>query len=86
MTLEDFQLIDNEPIDNSFIKRDCLQKYHQQGANLNDSNQNVDFILGENNNYHQIGNAYLEFDITIRNTAGFFIDGSNITLMNNAFA
>ena len=64
-----------------------MKIYHQQGANLNDPDQNVEFIFGENNNYHQIGNSYLEFDITVRNTAGNFIDdGSNIRLINNAFA
>ena len=60
--------------------------YHQQGANLNDSNQSVEFIIGENNNYYQIGNAYLEFDITVRNTAGNFTNASVIRLVNNAFA
>ena len=40
--------------------------YHQQGANLNNSDQQVEFIFGEKNNYHEIGNAYLEFDITVR--------------------
>ena len=86
MSLEDFQLIDNEPIDNSIIKRDYTKVYHNQGANLNDSNQNVDFIFGENNNYHQIGNAYLELDITVRNTAGNFTNASAIRLVNNGFA
>ena len=86
MRLEDFQLIDNEPIDNSIVKRDYTKIYHQQGANLNDSNQNVEFLFGENNNYHQIGNAYLEFDITVRNTAGNFTNASVIRLVNNAFA
>ena len=66
MSLEDFQLLDNESFDNSIIKRDFLKIYHQQGAQLNDSDQNIKFIFGENNNYHQIGNAYLEFDITVR--------------------
>ena len=66
MSLEDFQLLDNEPIDNSIIKRDFLKVYHQQGAQLNQSDQNIEFIFGENSNYHQIGNAYLEFDITVR--------------------
>ena len=86
MSLEDFGLIDNEPIDNSIIKRDYTKVYHNQGANLNDSNQNVDFIFGENNNYHQIGNAYLELDITVRNTAGNFTNASAIRLVNNGFA
>ena len=66
MSLENFQLIHNEPIDNSIVKRDYTKVFHQSGANLNDSNQIVECIFGENNNYHQIGNAYLEFDITIR--------------------
>ena len=86
MSLENFQLIDNEPIDNSIVKRDYTKVYHQQGANLNDCNQNVECIFGENNNYHQIGNAYLEFDITVRNTAGNFTNASVIRLVNNAFA
>ena len=86
MSLEDFQLIDNEPIDNSIVKRDFTKVYHQSGANLNDVNQNVEFIFWENNNYHQIGNAYLEFDITVRNTAGNFTNASVIRLVNNAFS
>ena len=86
MSLEDFQLIDNYQIDNSIVKRDFTKVYHQSGANLNDVNQNVEFIFGENSNYHQIGNAYLEFDITVRNDAGNFTNASVIRLVNNAFA
>ena len=86
MSLEDFELIDNEPIDNSIVKRDYTKVYQQQGANLNDSNQNVEFIFGENNNYHQIGNDYLEFDITVGNTPGNSTNASVIRLVNNAFA
>ena len=86
MSLEDFQLIDNSSIDNSIVKRDYTKVYHQQGANLNDSNQNVEFIFGKNNNYNQIGNACLEFDITVRNTAGNFTNASVTRLVNNAFA
>ena len=82
MSLDDFQLKGIEPIDNSIIKREYTKVYHQQGANLNDSNQNKDFIFGENNNYHQIGNSHLEFDITVRDTAGNFTDGSVIRLVN----
>ena len=66
MSLEDFQLLDNEPFDNSIFKRGFTKIYHQQGAQLNQSDQNIEFILGENNNYHQTGNAYLEFNITVR--------------------
>ena len=88
MSLEDFQLIDNESIDNSIIKRDFIKVYHQQGAQLNDPDHNIEFIFGDNNNYHQIGNSYLQFDITLRPQipANAFNDVSPIRLVNNAFA
>ena len=66
MSLEDFQLLDNEPFDNSIIKRDFTKIYHQQGAQLNQSDQSIEFIFVEKNKYHQIGNGYLEFNITVR--------------------
>ena len=85
--LEDFQLLDNEPFDNSVVKRDFLKVYHQQGAQLNQSDQNVEFIFGENNNYHQLGSAYLEFDITIRrNDGNNFGANDAIRLTNNGLA
>ena len=86
MSLENFRFFDNEPFDNSILKRDHLKIYHQHGANINDPDQNVEFIFGENNNYYQFFNAYLEFDITVRDTAGVFTNASNITLLNNALA
>ena len=88
MSLEDFQLLDNESFDNSIIKRDFLKVYHQQGAQLNDADQNIEFIFGENTNFHQIGNAYLEFDITVgaENAADAFVDDSPIRLTNNGLA
>ena len=91
MSLEEFHLIDNEPLDNSIVKRDYIKVYQQQGANLNDSNQNVDFVFRENNNYNQIGNAYLEFAISFRKIVEIpnnlnFIDTDQIRLMNNCFA
>ena len=86
MTLEDFQLLDNEPFDNSIIKRDFTKVYHHQGAQLNQSDQNIDFIFGDNKNYYQIGNNYLEFNITVRksDTTNFHIEDP-IRLVNNAF-
>ena len=72
MSLEDFQILDNEPFDNSIKERDFLKVCHQQGAQLNQSDQNVEFIFGENNNYHQIGNGFLEFDTTVRKNDGTF--------------
>ena len=35
MSLEDFQLLDNEPIDDSIFKRACTKIYHRQGDQLN---------------------------------------------------
>ena len=91
MSLEDFQLIDNEPIDDSIIKRDFIKIYHQQGAQLNDLDQNIEFNFGENNNYHQIGNSYLQFDITVRKADNINFNNDPavnevIRLVNNASA
>ena len=86
MSFEDFQLLDNEPVDKSIVKREYLKKYHQQGTNLNNPDQNVEFMFGENTKYHQIGNAYLEFDITVRDTAGAFTNASNTRLTNKVLA
>ena len=85
MSLGDFQLLDNEPMDNSITKRDS-KIYHQQGAQLNDPDQNIEFIFGENNNYHQIGNSYLQFDITVQDPTAGFNANAEIRLVNNAFA
>ena len=61
--------------------------YHKQGAQLNQSDQNIEYIFGENNNYHQLGNGYLEFDITVqKNDSTNFHYDDPIQLSNNAFA
>ena len=86
MSLGDCQLKDNEPIDNSINERDFLKAYHQPGAKLNDSDQSVEFMFGQNINYHQIGNAYLEFDTTVRNPAANFDNISELRLFANGFA
>ena len=87
MSLEDFQLLDNEPLDNSIIRRHFTKIYHRQGDQLNQSDQIIEFIFGEFNNYHQTGNAYLEFNITVRkkDSTNFHKEDS-IHLVNNAFA
>ena len=87
MSLEDFQLLDNEPLDNSIIKRDFTKIYHRQGDQLNQSHQNIEFLFGENKNYHQICNAYLEFNNTVRksDTTNFHNDDP-IGLVFNGFA
>ena len=87
MSLEDFQLLDIEPIDNSIIKRDFNKIYHQQGAQLNQSDQNIEFVFGENINYHQIGNGYLEFNISVRKSDSTnFHTEDPIRLLNNGYA
>ena len=45
MSLEDFQLLDNESIGNSIIKRDFTKTYHRQGDQLNQSDQNIEFYF-----------------------------------------
>ena len=87
MSLEDFQALYNEPFDNSIIKRGFTKTFHQQGAQLRQSDQNIEFAFGENNNYHQIGNSHSEFDITVRknDTTNFHIEDP-IRFLNNGFA
>ena len=86
MSFENFESIDNEIFDNSIIKSDFLKVYHQQGANLNGPDQNVKFIFGELNKYHQIGNAYLQFGLAVRKTDDTNFKDEAIRLINNAFA
>ena len=43
-----------------------MKIYNQQRAQVNEAYQETDFFFGDNNNYHQIGNRNLEFDITLR--------------------
>ena len=50
MSLEHFQSLDNEPFDNSVLERDFTKIYHIQGDQLNQSDQNIEFIFVENNN------------------------------------
>ena len=91
LSLEDFQILDNETIDSSIIKRDFLKLYHQQAASSNVSVQNIEFMFCQNNNYHQIGNAYLHYELTIERDVAVaanrvLVNGHAIRLVNNAFA
>ena len=47
----------------------------------------MEVVFGENSNYHQIGKAYLEFDIKVRKNVGtnFHYDDP-VRLVNNGFA
>ena len=86
MNLEDFHLLDNTPFNNSISERKFLKLWHQQGAQLNDPNQEIEFIFGENNNYHQCGNSYLEFDTSVRGPTAAFNKNAEIRMGNNGFA
>ena len=86
MSLEDFELLDNEPYNHTIKKRDFLKVYHQQGAQLNNADQNIEIIFGEINNYHQLGNSYLEYDITVRSQVAGFNNDAAIRLTKNGFA
>ena len=87
MRSEYLQLLDSELFDNSIKKRDFSKVDHQQGAQLNQSDQNFEFIFGENNNYHQIGDSYLEFHNTVQKKGGTnFLYDDPIGLVNNALA
>ena len=46
MSLDDFQLLDNEPHDNSINKRDFTKLYRKQGAQLNQSDQSFELSFG----------------------------------------
>ena len=43
MSAEDFQLIDNEKVDDSIIKRVFIKIYHQSGANVDAENSQILF-------------------------------------------
>ena len=87
MSAEDFEMIDDSKIDDSIIKRDFIKIYHQHGAEVNNENQNIKFFFGENLNYIQIGNAYLEIDILVRKADRTnFANADDIRLVNNGLA
>ena len=74
MSAENFQLVADSKIDDSIIKRDFIKRYHQHGAEVNDENQNIKFYFGENLNYIQIGNSYLEIGIEVKKADGIKSD------------
>ena len=63
MSLELFQKIDEETIGILNVKRDFIRIHHQQETQLKHTDQNIDFISGQINNDHQIGNAYIQYGI-----------------------
>ena len=69
MKLEDYHLTEDSPIDTSIIKRDFTKIYQQYGARKNHVDRIFEIISGENNIYHENGNSFLQYDITIRKVA-----------------
>ena len=58
---------------------------------MNDSDQTKEYIFGENKNYQQVRNAYLQFELTIEKDVAVaanrvLVKGDAIRLVNNAFA
>ena len=87
MTAVDFQLLSEEKIDDSFINCEFIKIYHQSGANVNSEKSNIKFYFGENHNFIQVCNGFLENDINIRKADNTnFADDDVIRLVNNAFA
>ena len=87
MSVEDFQLIEDSKICDSFIKRDFIKIYHQDRAKINKENQNIKFYFGENLNYIQIGISCLEIDIEVRKADRTnFTNADQIRLVNNGLA
>ena len=91
MSAEDFQLIDIEKIDDSIMKQHFIKTYHQSGANVDAEKSQVNFYLGENLKFFQVGSGYLEFDIRVRRADGnpftFAAPRNDIKrLVKNAFA
>ena len=58
---------------------------------MENSDQNIEFILEENNNYHPAGNAHLQSEVTVKKDEAnqayrSSIFGDTIRLLKNAFA
>ena len=87
MSTVDFQLLDEEKKDDSFIKQDFIKKYHQSGPNVGNENSNTNFYFGETHYCLQVDNGYLEIDIKIRKAdIANFANADVIRIIINAFA
>ena len=72
MSADEFHFLDDTTIDNSIV-RDFFKMYHQQNAQLNESDK-IEFIFRENNNFYHIGIGWLHFDIQFKKDGGKFED------------
>ena len=84
MSAEYFQLIDDSKIDDPNIKKDYIKMYHQRGGEVDNENRKIELYFGQNLQFLQVGNSYLELDIEIKkadNTSFAIADESR--LVNN---
>ena len=69
------------------LLKDFPKVCHQQGAQCYHPDQHNGLVFRENNNYHQIGDVYFEFDITVpKNDGTNFLYDDPIRLGNNPIA
>ena len=52
------------------MKRDFIDIFQQSGANVDVETSQIKFSFGENHNFIQVGNAYLVYDIRVREANG----------------
>ena len=74
--------------DISILRRVFAKIYHQQTAQPDKPDKNVQFILGQIDIYYQTDNSCFQFDRELKNDGGNVEDdNTDITrLVNNAFA
>ena len=72
MSVEVFQLIYDTKIDISILKTELEKYIIEKELNWNEKMQ-IQIFFGENNNYHQIGNAYRQCDITVKKLLFFWV-------------
>ena len=66
MSAEDIHSLDETIFESSIKKRDFSKICNQQGANLNDSDENSDYFFEDNRNYYQIEDAHLQFELSLK--------------------
>ena len=93
MSAEDFNLVNDDKIDNSDIKKDFVKFCHQHAAQIKDENQSNNFFSREKMNFIPVGNAFLVFKIKVRKADNtiFVVSGDVntkevIRFVNNALA
>ena len=65
MSSVDFQLVDDEKIDDSILKQNFIKPYHESGADLKSEKSKIKFYFAKKNNFIPGGNELFEFDIKI---------------------